>query len=346
MAAHPFSVPFTKPAIAILQGDPAGIGPELLVKLLNSEDVRSDAKILVIGDPGIFRRGERVVGRRVAGMRSIAIGEAIEFSGNEVLHLDMSLPGIAETAMSQVSTEGGQASLNALCKALELSQSEGVHGILFLPFNKASMQLGGNPFPDEISFARAFLKVTGPVGEFNVAHDMWNGRVTSHVAMRDVPRLLTRSKIMDGIALADQTLRLAGRDRPRIAVAAYNPHAGDGGLMGREEIDVIGPAVKSMQARQVNVEGPFPADTLWLKMRNREYDVVVSMYHDQGQIAIKLLGFDQGVSVLAGLPIPIVTPAHGTAFDIAGQNKARVTPTRKAFDIVVEMARQHMSATA
>lgn len=346
MAAYPFSVPFSRPVIAILQGDPAGIGPELLVKLLYSEDIRSYANIVVIGDPDIFRRGEQIAGRRVAGMRSIAIGEAIEFSGSEMLHLDMPVPGIAETAMSQASVEGGRSSLNALCKALELSQSNDVNGILFLPFNKASMQLGGNPYPDEISFARAFLKTTGPVGEFNVAHDMWNARVTSHVAMREVPRLLTRSRIMDGIALADQTLRFAGCDHPRIAVAAYNPHAGDGGLLGREEIDVIAPAVKSMQARQVNVEGPFPADTLWLKMRNREYDVVVSMYHDQGQIAIKLLGFDQGVSVLAGLPIPIVTPAHGTAFDIAGQNKARVTPTRTAFDMVVEMARQHIAETA
>lgn len=332
-----------KPVIAILQGDPAGIGPELLVKLLN-DDIREITNIVVLGDPEIFQRGERIVGRRVAGMRSIAKAREIEFSGAGLLHLDIHIPGIVETALGQSSAEGGWSSLEEMRMALELSQTATVHGILFMPFNKASMHLGGNPFADEIGFARHFLGVTGAVGEFNVAHGMWNGRVTSHVAMKDVPGMLTRHKIMDGIALADRTLRLAGYARPRIAVAAYNPHAGEGGLLGREEIDIIAPAVKSMQERQVNVAGPFPADTLWLKMRDREYDVAVSMYHDQGQIAIKLLGFDQGVSVLAGLPIPIATPAHGTAFDIAGQNKAKLTPTRNAFDMVVGMARHRLAS--
>ena len=126
---------------------------------------------------------------------------------------------------------------------------------------------------------------------------------------------------------------MAGYERPRIVVAAYNPHAGEGGLMGQEEIEVIKPAVEQMQKRQMKVAGPFPADTLW----DGEYDVVVTMYHDQGQIAIKLLGFDQGVSMLAGLPVPVATPAHGTAFDIVGKNEANLAPARNAFMMVCDM---------
>ena len=123
---------------------------------------------------------------------------------------------------------------------------------------------------------------------------------------------------------------MAGYANPRIVVAAYNPHAGDGGLMGDEEIRVIRPAVKLARSKGLNVDGPFPADTLWLKVKDGKYDVVVTMYHDQGQIAIKLLGFDKGVSVLAGLPIPLTTPAHGTAFDITGLNIANIIPTQNA----------------
>tara|TARA_R110002094_G_scaffold157248_2_gene143653 strand:- start:8 stop:526 length:519 start_codon:yes stop_codon:yes gene_type:complete len=156
--------------------------------------------------------------------------------------------------------------------------------------------------------------------------------------MRDVPDLLTIERVEESIHLADRTLKAAGYERPRIVVAAYNPHAGDGGLMGDEEIRVIRPAVEKAQQKQVSCVGPLPSDTLWLKVRDGEYDAVVTMYHDQGQIAIKLLGFDRGVSVLAGLPVPITTPAHGTAFDIAGQNTANVVPSVNAFTMCLNMA--------
>jgi len=198
--------------------------------------------------------------------------------------------------------------------------------------------MGGNPFMDEIGFARDYFGIDTAASEFNIAHGMWNGRVTSHVAMKDVAGMLSEERICQSIELADSTLKLAGYDRPRIVVAAYNPHAGEGGLMGREEIEIIQPAVKQMQERQVNVAGPFPADTLWLKVRDGEYDVVVTMYHDQGQIAIKLLGFDQGVSLLAGLPVPVTTPAHGTAFDIVGRNQANLDPARNAFMMCCDLA--------
>ena len=334
----------TKPTIAILQGDPAGIGPELLVKLLNSEGLLASANVVVIGDPAIFRRGEQIAGECVEQLRFVSGADTIAFSQGPLLHVDMVFPGIAETPLGQVSAVGGRSSVQALHKSLELARAGVVDGIVFMPFNKASMHLGGNEFTDELGYAKKFFGIQTDVSEFNVAHGMWNGRITSHVAMKDVAALLTRKRVEEGIELADRTLRLAGYARPRIVVAAYNPHAGDSGLLGTEEVDVIAPAVQALQRRQLDVSGPLPADTLWLKVRDGHYDVVVTMYHDQGQIAIKLLGFDQGVSVLAGLPVPITTPAHGTAFDIAGQNRANLAPTRNAFAMAVEMAQRNRQA--
>ena len=250
----------------------------------------------------------------------------------------MNIDGIADVAVAEVSAAGGKSSLAGLTQAFELAKQGTVDGVCFMPFCKESMHLGGNTHMDEIGFAREFFNMDTRASEFNIAHGMWNGRVTSHVAMKDVPAMLTKERICESVELAHNTLKMAGYERPRIVVAAYNPHAGEGGLMGREEIEVIRPAVEQMQQRQMKVSGPFPADTLWLKVRDGEYDVVVTMYHDQGQIAIKLLGFDQGVSMLAGLPVPVATPAHGTAFDIAGKNEANITPARNAFMMVCDMA--------
>jgi len=328
-----------KPVIAMVQGDPAGIGPELMVKLLSDDSVRQRADILVIGAPSVIERGESVTGAKIPREHIAASGSLSKDQlQDSLLHLDLDIDGIADVPICKVSAAGGKSSLLGLTQAFELAQQQVIDGICFMPFNKESMHLGGNKHMDEIGFAREFFNLDSRASEFNVAHGMWNGRVTSHVAMKDVPELLTKERICESIELADKTLRLAGFKRPRIVVAAYNPHAGEGGLMGREEIDVIKPAVEQMQERQVKVDGPFPADTLWLKVRDGEYDVVVTMYHDQGQIAIKLLGFDQGVSLLAGLPVPVTTPAHGTAFDIAGTNNANPVPARNAFMMACDMA--------
>ncbi len=326
----------TKPVIGIVQGDPAGIGSELLVKLLLDTEVRDRANIAVIGAPSVFERGESIVGKNIP--RTHVSQLTNSFSGETVQHIDLNIEGIEEVPIAQVSAAGGKSSLTGLRHAFELSQQKAIDGICFMPFNKESMHIGGNKFMDEIGFARDYFGIDTAASEFNIAHGMWNGRVTSHVAMKDVPSLLSEERICQSIELANSTLKMAGYERPRIVVAAYNPHAGDNGLMGREELDIIQPAVKRMQERQMNVSGPFPSDTLWLKVRDGEYDVVVTMYHDQGQIAIKLLGFDEGVSLLAGLPIPVTTPAHGTAFDIAGNNAANLTPAKNAFMMCCDLA--------
>ncbi len=328
----------TKKTIALIQGDPGGIGPELLVRLLREAEVRASANLVVIGAPEIFARGEAQLGTKIEAVRHAAIDAAIDNAEGEVLHLDLEIDGIGDVPVAEVSAQGGLSSIAGLKKAFELFRDGHIDGAVFMPFNKSSMHMGGNDFTDELGFAHDFFGLTTPASEFNVAKGMWNGRITSHVAMKDVPKLLTIERIEEGIHLTDRTLRMAGYERPRIVVAAYNPHAGDGGLMGDEEIRVIGPAVEQARQKQVNCTGPLPADTLWLKVRDGEYDAVVTMYHDQGQIAIKLLGFDRGVSVLAGLPLPLTTPAHGTAFDIAGQACANLVPTQNAFSMCLNMA--------
>jgi len=325
-----------KPVIGLIQGDPAGIGSELMVKLLLDQDVRDRADIAIIGAPSVIIRGESIVGESID--RTNVSQFSASLLSDTLQHIDLEIENIDDVPLASVSAAGGRSSLAGLELAFKLSSTKQIDGICFLPFNKESMHLGGNPFLDEIGFARDYFGIDTAASEFNIANGMWNGRVTSHVAMKDVPSLLNQDRICQSIELAHNTLKMAGYDRPRIVVAAYNPHAGDNGLMGREEIDYIRPAVKQMQERQMQVSGPFPADTLWLKVRDGEYDVVVTMYHDQGQIAIKLLGFDQGVSLLAGLPVPVTTPAHGTAYDIAGQNKANLTPTRNAFMMCCDLA--------
>lgn len=333
-----------KKTIALVQGDPAGIGPELMVKLLLDKKILKKANILVIGDPKVFSRGENTVGSKINNVLHISSISNLNFSKYDINHLDINFSGIENVRTATVSEIGGISTIESLRCSLELSKKGFISAIVFMPFNKESMHMAGNEFNDEIGFISKFFELKTRVSEFNFANGMWNSRVTSHVAMKDVPNLLTSSLICEEIKLTNKTLLSAGYKNPRIVVSAYNPHAGDGGLMGSEEIEIITPAVKKMREEKINVNGPFPADTVWLKVRDGEYDAVVTMYHDQGQIAIKLLGFDRGVTILGGIPIPITTPAHGTAFDIAGQNKANIIPSQNAFTISLNMV-EHRNST-
>ena len=152
--------------------------------------------------------------------------------------------------------------------------------------------------------------------------------------------MISQERIIASIKLLDGCLKQAAIETPRIGVAALNPHGGDGGNFGREEIDIIAPAVNHARAKGLQVDGPFPSDTIFLKGLAGEYDAIVTMYHDQGQIAMKLTGFDRGVTVFGGVPIPITTPAHGTAFDIMGKGTANVSAMRHAFDLACRMGLQ------
>jgi 4-hydroxythreonine-4-phosphate dehydrogenase len=160
------------------------------------------------------------------------------------------------------------------------------------------------------------------------------------VPLAAVTGLITEDAVLKATQLAHAALRAAGNPHPRIAVAGLNPHAGDGGIFGREEIDVIAPAIERARAEQIAAAGPYPADTVFVRARGGEFDAVVTMYHDQGQIAMKLMGFERGITILAGLPVPITTPAHGSAFDIAGKGAARVDALREAYLTACRMAQR------
>ena len=322
--------------IGVLLGDPNGIGPELAAKLLAAEDVRARAKILVIGDHRVFEMGAKVasvdIPHRVIGDKSeIAFSDAIEFLDIPSISPQDVTPGVATAA-------GGKSVLIAARAALGLARDGIIDGFCFAPMNKKALALGGSPFADEHELFAHELGHDGPYCEHNVLGDLWTVRVCSHVPVKDIPQYITEDRICTMAALAHRTLSGAGVAAPRIAVCALNPHGGDGGLFGREEIDIIAPAVARVRDQGIDAQGPYPADTVFLRARDGDFDAVVTMYHDQGQIAMKLMGFSRGVTVSGGLPVPIATPASGTAFDIVGQGIATVDGLREAFFLTCRMA--------
>jgi len=231
-------------------------------------------------------------------------------------------------------------------RALALAQDGTVDAICFTPFNKQALRLAGNPYEDELQLAADVLGWKGATGEFNVLERIWNARVTSHVPLAKVAGLLSEERILKALTLTHESLLAAGVARPRIAVAALNPHAGDGGNFGREEIDVIEPAVRAAIKQGLTVEGPFPSDTVFLRARNGQFDAVLTMYHDQGQIAMKMMGFDRGVTLIGGFPFAICTPAHGTAYEIAGKGVANLGASERALLLAAAMARTRVAEAA
>lgn len=324
-----------KPCIAIVLGDPAGVGPELVARLIGARENRDRVSFLVVGD-----RTELATGMEIA---EAAFDFEITDSRPERPPTDGTLVwnyrgrGTAPFARAEATKNGGLYSLDTLERAIELTTAGVTSGLLFGPLNKSSLHQAGLAHEDESQwFAHLLSASERPHGELNYLDNLWTSRVTSHVALKDVPGLITRERILDGIRLAHATLTATGVARPRIAVCGLNPHNGDNGSFGREEIEVISPTVEEARGIGFPVEGPFPADTIFL--RAKDYDAIVTMYHDQGQIAMKLMGFSRGVTVHGGLPIPITTPAHGTAFDIYGQGRANPGAMQAAFDIGLRLA--------
>ena len=227
---------------------------------------------------------------------------------------------------------------------MDATQRGEVDAICFAPLNKFAMKQGGLRHEDELHHFAEYLGVKSYFCEFNTLGDLWTSRVSSHIPLKAAASYLTQERIQQAAALIYRSLQASGVAAPKVAVAAFNPHGGDGGTCGREEIDTIAPAVAALQAQGIAVDGPFPADTIFLKARDGEYQAIVTMYHDQGQIAIKLMGFSKGVTVQGGLPVPITTPAHGTAYDIAGRGLADVNATSNAFRIAARMGlAQHLN---
>ncbi|NWL75577.1 4-hydroxythreonine-4-phosphate dehydrogenase [Pseudomonas taiwanensis] len=328
------------PRIAMVLGDPAGIGPELIARLLAEPEVRRQAHVLLIADETEMGKGMQIAGREFP-YRSVASLDQLDFTDDVPLFYDYRGQAEGPFPRSEASVVGGRYSLDTLEVALRLTADKVTDAILFGPLNKTSLHMAGMAHSDELHWFAEYLDFQGPFCEFNVLDNLWTSRVTSHVALADVPGLIRHDRVVEAIRLIDTALKRSGLEKPRIGVCGLNPHNGDNGSFGREELDIIGPAVRTAREQGIDADGPYPADTIFLKVQGdtRAFDAVVTMYHDQGQIAIKLMGFSRGVTVQGGLPIPITTPAHGTAFDIAGQGRANVGATRQAFEIACRMGR-------
>ncbi len=334
-------MPDHRPCIALTLGDPAGIGPELVARLLSDREAVTQAHIVVVGDRWLWEEGQRVAGvtHRLPELDSFA--GARQADGPALLPVD----SVSRDAIryAQVSAAGGASVLDVLTRCLDAARAGQIDAICFAPLNKLSMKQGGLKHEDELHFFVDHLKVETPVCEFNTLGNLWTSRISSHIPLAEAASHVTPERILSATRLIHEALIAAGIERPRIGVAALNPHAGEGGTCGREEIDIIAPAIDACRDAGYPAQGPFPADTIFRRARDGEFDGIVTMYHDQGQIALKLMGFERGVTVQGGLPIPITTPAHGTAFDIAGQGKANVEAMRHAFDIACRMGLHHVS---
>ncbi len=326
-----------RPVLALAMGDPAGISLELTAKLLADEEARGLADYIVVGDTRALAEG--------AGIADVELDlpvwqpgdDDIDLSQGAVIanlgHLDQ-----AGVTQGESTAAGGAFALANFRTVLRLGARGGADAATFTPFNKNAMRLAYPPYVDEIEIITAETGAGSDGREFNILGDLWNARVTSHVPLSAVAALITKERVLNGIRLTNESMKKVGFATPRIAVAALNPHAGDGGNFGHEDDNEIAPAVEAARAEGIHCDGPFPSDTVFLRAKRGDYDVVQTMYHDQGQIAMKLMGFELGVTLIGGYAMPVCTPAHGTAYDIAGKGIANLGATREAMRVAARMA--------
>jgi 4-hydroxythreonine-4-phosphate dehydrogenase len=332
-----------RPSIALVAGDPAGVGPELIARLLADGSAAQRANIHLIGSRAALDEGMRIAGCRYL------YDEGVPVRGRDLARPQLAKGPVIEDRdfeRGAVSAKAGRHMLESLTFALGLHEAGIVDALCFAPLNKAALRAGGMDHPDELHWFAETLAFTGTCVELNVVEDLWTSRVTSHVALSEVSALITAEKVAEMVELIHGSLRAAGLDAPRVAVCGLNPHNGDNGAYGREEIEKIAPGVELARARGFPADGPYPADTIFVRATRKTggYDGVVTMYHDQGQIAMKLMGFEHGVTVQGGLPLPITTPAHGTAYDIAGQGIAKDGAMKKAFALACRMGAARLVA--
>ena len=312
----------TMPRVAVFTGDPAGIGPELVQKLLDTPPTLKKAEITLIAQQGAVAPPAGVHWHDWAGASAAAF------------------------PLGVASADNGRFLMQGLAEGARLAAGGQVDAFCFAPLNKGALRLGGMRQEDELRWFAEFLNYSGVCGELNVLKNLWTARVTSHVALKEVSALLTPKGVADAIQMITEALGASGITAPRVAVCGLNPHNGDNGNFGDEEGRIIEPGVRLAAGRGFPADGPFPADTAFVRAIRAEggYDGVVTMYHDQGQIAMKLMGFELGVTVHGGLPVAITTPAHGTAYDIAGRGIATPTAMFNAFDLACRMGQSRLLA--
>ncbi len=326
-----------KPVIGVTLGDASGIGPEIVAKAAAKGLLEQYAQPIIVGDERVLKRGMEIAKVTFEYKVASTIEEAVKLSG--VVLLDTRSIDAYRVELGEVNPLCGKDSATNIGSCVEYCKQGHIEGISFGPNNKKAMKLAGFALHGAIDLLSNFFEFKGSRGEMNVLdHVFWTSRVTSHIPIKDVSQNLTIEGILNSIDLVHKTLKRAGVNNPRIAVAALNPHGGEGGTCGLEEIEIINPAVEQLESKGINVQGPFPADTLFIKLFKGEFDVAVTMFHDQGQIAMKLKGFDNGVTVMAGLPYPVTTCSHGTAFDVAGKGIANPGAWENAYILAAKMA--------
>jgi len=326
----------SRPLLAITQGDPAGIGPEIILKALAHADIFARCRPLVIGDRRVLERAAPWVGQTIPSFETISSPRDGAYRAGTVPLLDLADADPAAIPVGVESAAGGRAAVEAVFRACDLTMAGETDAVVTAPLNKAAMHMAGFRYPGHTELlaersgaGKVTMLLTGP--NLRVVH------VSMHVGLAEAIARVTTGRVLDTIRLADAACRGLGIARPRIAVAGLNPHASEGGLFGFEEAMAIIPAIETARTEGLDVSDPQPPDTVFLRATKGAYDIVVAMYHDQGHIPMKLLAFDSGVNVSIGLPIIRTSVDHGTAFDIAGKGIAREESLIAAIDVAIQM---------
>jgi len=322
--------------IAVTMGDPAGIGPEIIIKSLAAGEL-SGAPAVVVGCANTLRRILSMGITSQAELRVLSSVADAHFAPGIINVIDEPLANPQALKPGVVQVEAGDLAYRCVKKATELAMAGEVQAVATAPLNKEALHSAGHLYPGHTEL---LAKLTNSK---DYAMVLYTDRlkvihVTTHIALRTFLDTLNRQRVETVAAMADTFLRRVGYDNPRIAVAGVNPHAGEHGLFGDEEINIVGPAVAEMKARGLNVFGPCPPDTVFLQCYEGQYDIVVAMYHDQGHIPLKLLGFYDGVNITAGLPFIRTSADHGTAFDIAWTGKAKSESMAISIQLAMQLA--------
>jgi 4-hydroxythreonine-4-phosphate dehydrogenase len=325
-----------KPFIAITMGDPVGVGPEIISKVIDSGELLPLCRPLVIGDAGVMKKLVEEQRLSIA-VRSISSIAGADPGPGKLDVLDLQNVNAATHVWGKPNAASGNAVVEYIKKAVELALRNEVDAIVTAPISKEMMNAAGHHYAGHTELL-AELTNTRDYGMFFVGGGLRVILTTIHVALKDVPRHITQASVLKTLRLAHQAMRSFGMDKPRIGVAALNPHAGEGRLFGSEEWDEILPAVLKARGEGINASDPLPADTLFYKARNNYYDIVVAMYHDQGLAPLKMLAFGNAVNVTVGLPIIRTSVDHGTAYDIAGKGCADPTSLLEAVKLAVLMS--------
>ena len=325
-----------RPIIAITMGDPAGIGPEIIIKALSDPDFYIRSRPIVIGISKYLNQAKEVIKSKLKISSVSNIGEAkFEFGTVDLLELEDGQYN--EIIPGQLNEKAGKASIEAIKKAVDLILNGFAHATVSAPANKESMKLAGCKFSGQAELL-AYLTGAKSVTTLIMIGNVRIFQVTTHVSLKRAIEMINKIKVLETIEFADRCLKEMGIKSPRISVAGLNPHAGENGLFGDEEVRVIVPAIKEAKKLKIGTFGPFPCDSLFIRNRNGEFDAICTMYHDQATIAMKLLG--KPSTMTFGLPIIRTSVGHGTAFDIAYKGIADASVFKEALSTAISVAKK------